>query len=394
MTDLPQADEDWPILDYWELDQFFRELRAAVVALEQAFTEGSLRARLADRGLKARVGSEILQSYERLAGDDPTHLHRLRIDAVHALLDQAREEIFNIREYAQAVVEDSRMVPRVDPETGAVRSVRQIRLVRASLGGGAPEAVRLDQMLAARFWGLGFQFDDVETTNEVAREVARSTAARLGRDLRHLQKVLLRFRPSDPSLVVRMVPRPEERGFEQLMLDVLNEERACARAAPLSEDFLEKTDLRVRYPGLARKRGGRVQVTQITDPALHRGKLDKIRWLDQFVVLSPLTLARFVDQQVHRPDDEHRALHHFDLDSFWRCLPDLPQDVDALAFTIKRLLLLPLRNPRRHPRGPLSQVPWALRQVVRIYVKHDVFRATRALRDHEALEAAGGSQER
>ena len=47
------------------------------------------------------------------------------------------------------------------------------------------------------------------------------------------------------------------------ILDILNEDERYARVAPLIEDFLEKTDLRVRYPRLKRKRGGRVQVTSI-----------------------------------------------------------------------------------------------------------------------------------
>lgn len=386
----------WPRIDAWELEDFFRSLRASVLELEEANRLGVLRERLADSGLLDRVGPEIAQSYERLAEERSERLLSLRQDAVHALIDQARREIFDLREYATARAFRGEGPASVgdafdlageheEPQNGrAAAPTRPPRLVAARLRDGVEEYLRIDQVVAVRFWGIGFVFDDQETTNEIAREVARQTASRLGRDLRHLQKVLLRFRPNDPTAVTRMVPRPDERGFEQLMLDILNEERPCARAAPLSEDFLEKTDLRVRYPGLERKRGGRVQVTQITDETMHREKLQRIRHVNQFVVLSPLTVARFVNGELHRGEDEPRALEHFDLDAFWHCLPDLPSDVPSLAAMIKRMLLSAVRRPHDSPRGPLANVPWALRNILRIYVRNDVFRATRELRDHLA----------
>jgi hypothetical protein len=384
----------WPHIEAWELEDFFRSLRAAVVELEEANRNGTLPERLLDSELRERVGPEIAESYERLAEERSERLLMLRQDAVHALIDQARREIFEIREYASArpfVASRARQacaggdafeLAGDDSESAFNHGPSSSRLVAARLGNGPEEYLRLDQVVALRFWGIGFVFDDQDATHEVAREIARQTAARLGRDLRHLQKVLLRFRPNDPGAVTRMVPRPEERGFEQLMLDILNEERPCARAAPLSEDFLEKTDLRVRYPGLARRRGGRVQVTQITDEVMHREKLERIRHVNQFVVLSPLMLARFVNGELHHESGERGALEHFDLDPFWHCLPDLPSDVPALAALIKRSLVGALRRPRTSPRGPLAHVPWPLRNVLRLYVKSDVFRATRELREH------------
>ena len=70
-----------------------------------------------------------------------------------------------------------------------------------------------------------------------------------------------------------------------------NEHEHHARIAPLHEDFLEKTDIRVRYPGLKRRRGARIQVTQIADYELHDEKVSRIRASNEFVILSPRTLA-------------------------------------------------------------------------------------------------------
>lgn len=385
----------WPRIDAWELEDFFRTLRATVLELEDAHRTHRLKERLADPELVERIGPDILESYERLVHERSQRLRELRMDAVHALIDQARREIFEIRSFATArpFEREGLNGPAGIPHALPTLESKTPRLVAARLLDAHEEYLRLDQIIAVRFWGIGFVFDDQEITSALAREIARQTAARLGRDLRHLQKVLLRFRPQDPQHVTRMVPRPEERGFEQLMLDILNEDRPCARAAPLSEDFLEKTDLRVRYPGLERKRGGRVQVTQITDDKMHREKLERIRHVNEFVVLSPLTLARFVNGELHRDDREARSLEHFDLDAFWHCLPDLPTDVPALAASIKRLLIQALRAPIRSPRGPLSSVPWPLRNVIRIFVRQDVFRATRELRDHQTRSQDGGDED-
>ena len=108
-----------------------------------------------------------------------------------------------------------------------------------------------------------------------------------------------------------------ERRFEHLILDILNEDDRHAKVAPLVEDFLEKTDLRVKYPGLRRKRGGRVQVTSIVAPELHETKLEAIKLAEEFVFLSPLSLAEFVDslRGILRPA-RYRARHP----SHWRPL--------------------------------------------------------------------------
>ena len=375
--------EDWPQIEAWGLDDFFRELRAQVLELEDAYHRRELAGRVADDGLEETLGRDVFETYRRLADQRPAREDALRQETVHALLDQAREEIFSIRQWCDARVVHTESVMRVPPGGGEATESRAIATIGARLGRGREEYMRLDQVISARFWGIGFNFDDVDVTNEVARLIAARTAARLARDLRHLRKVLCRFRPTEDVQHLRLVPKPEERGFEQLMLDILNEERRCARPAPLSEDFLEKTDLRVRYPGLDRRRGGRVQVTQITDVDRHAEKTAKIRRLEQFTILSPLTLARFINRQVHVDEDDARTLHHFDLDSFWRCLPNQPTDIDQLAYTVKRLLLDPLRSPRRNPRGPVAAVPWALKQIIRIYVRGDTFRATRVLRESE-----------
>jgi hypothetical protein len=95
-----------------------------------------------------------------------------------------------------------------------------------------------------------------------------------------------------------------------LILDILNEDDRRARMAPLVEDFLEKTDFRVKYPEVKRRRGARVQVTSIIALELHETKLQAINLAEELVFLSPLSLAKFASwpygtgASTHSPVDQ------------------------------------------------------------------------------------------
>ena len=102
--------------------------------------------------------------------------------------------------------------------------------------------------------------------------------------------------------------------------------------------------------------------------------------------LSPVTIARFIDAQVHR--SMASLLDSQQLDAFWRCIPGQPTTIDELAPAIGAILDDALRSPTRDPRGPLALVPAALRVVIRMFVRHEAFRSTQALRVYEASGTA------
>src|SRR5690606_13045844 len=189
------------------------------------------------------------------------------------------------------------------------------------------------------------------------------------------------------------VPSHADRRFEQLMLDVLDENFQRARPAPLVEDFCQKTDLRVRYPGLDRRRGARVQIKSTANPALHEERLATIRRRDTLVILSPVPLAEFIDEQQRTPAAD-RLLSAAELRSFWSCLASQPLAIDELAYAIRAVLFDALAHAGDDPRGPMAAVPAALRLVIRTYVRDRAFRTTRALRLALAAEPrrfAGGA---
>lgn len=345
----------WPECGAWDMVQLFRALRATVLELEDAWRDGLLSARLADTGIADVLGPELYATYLDLPATRRTGDGAARRAAVHALLAQLRDEVFSIEHW------------------GTVRG-------RIAKGGGPLETAlddgpqvsqRIDQVAARRFWGLGFVHEeDLGATDALARKCVRAGVRRFARDVADLGRVLRR----SPVLI----PSHDERRFEQLMLDILDENHPRARTAPLVEDFCQKTDLRVRYPGLDRQRGARVQIKSTANLALHEERVATIRRRDTIVILSPVTLAEFIDEQQHAR--AARLLSPAELQDFWRCLPVEPAALVDLSYAIRTALFAALQDPAADPRGPMAAVPPPLRHVIRTFVKDRAFLTTSALR--------------
>ena len=244
-----------------ELDQFFRDLRETVLALEQAYVQGTLAEQLKQMAIEARFGNGLARSYRFLLKasrlPDPEGLRR---KTVHALLEQTRDELFetDIWFYAdiQTVAANADPSPAIDalpvsdPSENSVATpeirpaglvpeqmfeaeapvasaapldseleaidtiladeegidaredatevledlvpVSSVRYI-VSQGLTAPVSLRLDQVLAARSWGLGFFFNDMEETDRVTDLRARLALEHLARDLLDLSRMLPRL---------------------------------------------------------------------------------------------------------------------------------------------------------------------------------------------------------
>ena len=213
--------------------------------------------------------------------------------------------------------------------------------------------------------------------------LVRSAVGRLSSDLLGLQRILDRFSPKPLKGEVRIVRAPKDRCFEHLILDILNEDDRRARVAPL-EDFLEKTDFRVKYPGLERRRGARVQVTSIVAPELHETKVEAIRLAEEFVFLSPLSLAELVSSlQAHAPASSLPGTSSFALAPLWDCLEGKPIDVPELACELKRIMFRALTGMPDSPLGPMVKVPLPIRQLIRLFVETHAMASTSKLRERE-----------
>lgn len=351
-----------PTIHSWELDDFYRQVRKSVLELEDAFACHELDLRLQHRDFRNFGGTAVAAAYRRLRIDAPERCAALRLDAIRALLEHLRQELFSVESVARAELalsEKGKPVVRV-PHDGVLLDLR------------------FDQFLSARAWGRGLEFDDVQSDQAFAELVAHNACTRLAFDLRSLQRVFRRFTPRDVTDPLRVVPRPAERAFERLMVDILNEHAETVWQARIDEDFLEKVDLRIAARDPAVVEGVGIQVTQVSAPELYASKLGKIKHVDRFVILSPTALAEFVDAQM-APGSVPRVLSDAMLKSLWTSLGDQPGTVSALTLGLKSLLVRALRIPTTDPRGPMLHVPEAVRRLIRTYVNADAKRASAAL---------------
>ena len=70
-----------------------------------------------------------------------------------------------------------------------------------------------------------------------------------------------------------------------------------AERASLWEDLFEWTDLRVKYPGLKRNNGARIQVKLIGTEAVENDTINNSKRRDFYVIVSPVGLANYIEQR-------------------------------------------------------------------------------------------------
>lgn len=207
------------------------------------------------------------------------------------------------------------------------------------------QRIRVDQIVAARNWGIGWEGDPI-VIDAIERHVYRSLVHRFVAHIRDCERILTR-RDYDPDRMPGLLPNP----LEALIRDILNEEFSVANLAPMDEDFLEKTDLRIRYPELVRKRGARVQVGWATDLVSFEKKANQLKLRDEYVFVTPITIAEWVEAPIQ-------------------------EVVGNLAFA--------LRHPSDHPNGPRDVVPEVWRKTIREQVKERALASTAKMRERHA----------
>ena len=266
-----------PTIHSWELDDFYRQVRKSLLELEDAFARHELDLRLRHRDFQHFGGTAVATAYRRLCMDAPERFAELRLESIRALLEHLRQELFCVESVARAEL---------------AFTAQGKPVVRVQHAGEAID-LRFDQFLSARAWGRGLEFDDVEADQAFAELVAHNACTQLAFDLRSLQRIFYRFTPRATAEPLRVVPRPAERAFERLMVDILNEHAETVWQARIDEDFLEKVDLRIAAPDPTVVEGVGIQVTQVSKPELYAQKLGKIRHVERFVILPPEVALKY-----------------------------------------------------------------------------------------------------
>ena len=156
----------------------------------------------------------------------------------------------------------------------------------------------------------------------------------------------------------------------------------CARA-PLNEDLLEATDLRVTLPKLDRNRGVRVQVSWISEFALFKRKRFLIPHASTVVFLSPFTLA----QRWRWEHDDMELLSTEGLSTY----DHLPED-EAAARGIQASFAGAV-NQKPYPiLGPAVNAPEELVRLIGNFVEKEGRRCHARLRSKQEQRPAYGSR--
>ena len=256
-----------------------------------------------------------------------------------------------------------RLLQRWLADTGAPRRVFEATVGATAVQVPGHPALSMAEALRARAWGLGFGAGAVPDPHLEA-EHRRAQEIALARDLRGVGAVARAL--GGPRA---LSPEGEGRGLERLVADCLAT-RWRVDAAPLIEDVLEQTDLRVRVPG-ASKRGVRVQVAATIEAAgaagRHASKAARAQ-AGGVVLVSPLTLAAAVDAEPGA-----RAL--------------LPAGGPAvLSRALRDRLFAAIGRATAHPRGPVGHLPAPLVNLVCAVVLAGASQAQGPARRHRAKD--------
>ncbi|NNF06430.1 MAG: hypothetical protein HKN21_06690 [Candidatus Eisenbacteria bacterium] len=372
----------YPVVEPWDLANFYRRLKATVLELENCWESGDLNQALANPEFETALGSRVLDVYKTLAESPATKKSPFRRNSIHAILEPLKEVLEEPKTNHMASVSS----PPAQAERGMQppsqgEGSEWIHGLDVQTPTGTHH-LRLHQVIGSRFWGIGFETETEETNHWLVNALVRVALRRLAGDLRGLGTIEARLaKKTRMRTEPKILPDHEGRRFEQLMLDLLNQEQYSARRASLIEDFLEKTDMRVHYPDVKRRKGARVQVTQTLHQASLERKLSKIRNVEEFIILSPRSLADALSGA-----EGERLLNRSELNQLWECLPMAPATIEDLAQLLKEHLLQSIPKALQHPQGPAAFIAPPVRLLVQRYVYHEALRSTEKLRDREAQE--------
>ena len=139
--------------------------------------------------------------------------------------------------------------------------------------------------------------------------------------------------------------------------------------------------MRVKYPGILRNAGARIQLSFTTDLDFYAKKIDSIRFNREFIQLSPVELAYEIIENACAS-----YFHGIAWMAVWAEL-GFPQndraDVAALARRLGALFSRAINHANDHPMGPVHFVPNCIKELIRFYVKGHAFITTDELRSRE-----------
>lgn len=179
--------------------------------------------------------------------------------------------------------------------------------------------------------------------------------------------------------------------FYSLVVSVLDETKGHASIADLYEHFVEKTDIRFRHPFLGRRRGARIKLVNADDKEFLIEKLERIQHPNEVVILSPVTLARFV---FHYESALIGYMGVFaEIGDIERDLLSLRSEYKNEYFLAQKLRTAFSVRDYRYTRDdaaalPKDTMPHLFKELIQYYVMNYSILTTEVLREREARHAS------
>lgn len=341
-------------------------INETIPELEDALSTGTLRTILERPDVRETTGDHISSIYYDLARDKVPHDRTLRRNWTQRFISLFEESLRPARKIFPART----AVPFVKWNHAAVPPIiAQHRHGNVTL--------RPDQVLLARAWGIWFAFENEAVDCGYRDLLINDARQRLAANLRNLNSIETLYHAGKLNFGLKAAWNPGNRGmqFEHLMLDILNESMPEVRHGSLCEDFLQKTDLRGYYPGLADVGAARIQVSMISKADHFARKRNRIVFADQYVLLTPLELATHAIRLSSNGFAQDSLI-----EDVWISLGEEFTDVHTLAERLKSIFCYALTLPDEHPTGPMWWVPPSIRRFVRSFTEQAAAQAAAVIR--------------
>lgn len=377
------------------LESLSRIIREELLQLEHAWQEGALPDALTSPRVQELLGPHVRTFYEDVIRFQTPKPNSVRTAALPLALARFQRTLqvpsrWQDARVTEAAPVDTEADSPLHPEQEEKAPVAFQTLTAAAKGRALalldrPAPIRWDQGVDARFWGIGLRLSD-ETAELALRALLWERALQeLTEALRSIVAVQLRVRERTAAFFSQCSGSNPGLDFEQLLLDILNEDERVARHASLREDWLEQTDIRLKYPELQRHRGARAQVCLSPKRVHKEQKLERMAFPQEVAVISPRTLAEHAAR-----GGLEETLTTEQVEEFWCSLPRFPADVSELSRELRTLFgdALTTKQKRDAGLGPIDSIPSPIRRYIRSFARQEAVRSTAALRQRESSGGA------
>ena len=218
-----------------ELASRVKDVCEMVCELEDEHTRGCLKKAINRVGMKSLIGVHLFERYQRLSVRPGPSAMEFRAYWVN----------FAVESFSASLRHPNRNYMTISEDAVLNRPLK-LEVVHD----GLTLTIEQRQISSCRSWGIWFDFKNPKLDTRLTSILLSNTLERLASDLScidQMERALLRGGTKLDE--ARMNACGVGVDFARIIHDVLNEDAHVANFAKLIEDVMERTDLRLHYPG-------------------------------------------------------------------------------------------------------------------------------------------------